>query len=365
MKIAPKAITLRELTKGYRDDGEGGVVGYNGKLDIRPPYQREYVYKGEPRNAVIDTALKGFPLNVMYWAVRGDGNFEIIDGQQRTIALCQYVDNQFSVKYDNRQKEFHSLPADIREKLLDYELTIYVCEGEESEKLNWFRIVNIAGVKLKEQELLNATYVGPWLADAKKDFSRSGCRASGLASDYLKGSPIQQDYLETAIKWISDGDIEGYMSRHQYDKNAEPLWAYFKAVIAWVETTFKVKRSTLMEGLDWGGFYRSHKNDRLDPDAIEAQTQALILNDEVQKKSGIYAYILTGGEHHLNLRSFSDSIKQKIYQQQNGICPQCDEKFAYADMQGDHIKPWHKGGRTEEANCQMLCRPCNARKGGR
>lgn len=368
MKVDPLKLTVADLTAGFRDDGKGGVVGYGGKLDIRPPYQREFVYNEKQRNAVIDTALKGFPLNVMYWAVRPDGRFEIIDGQQRTVSLCRYVDGQFSVKHEGRRKAVHNLPADIREKLMDYELNIYVCDGTDSEKLAWFRIVNIAGVELNEQELLNATYAGPWLADAKGYFSRNNCPASGLASDYVKGRPDHQEILETALDWISDDDIEGYMSDHADDENAEPLWAYFTAVIAWVKTNFKSAsdRRNVMRTVDWGGLYRDHRDDVLDPAVIEAETERLMQDEDVGRKSGIYAYLLTGRERHLNLRAFSQSMKRRVYNKQNGICPHCTDSFDFNEMEGDHITPWHEGGRTDdEANCQMLCRECNRRKGGR
>ena len=364
MKVDPLIITVADLTAGFRDDGEGGVVGYDGKLDIRPPYQREFVYNEKQRNAVIDTALKGFPLNVMYWAVRPDGRFEVIDGQQRTISLCQYVDGQFSITHEGRQKECHGLPADIRQSLLDYELNIYLCDGTDSEKLDWFRVVNIAGVKLSEQELRNAVYAGPWLADAKGDFSRTGCRASGLASDYVTGSPIRQEHLETAIKWISDDDIEGYMSHHMNDKDAKPLWAYFTAVIAWVETTF-IKKRAIMKGIDWGRLYRTHKEDRLDPTAIEAEITRLILDDDVTNNKGIYDYIFSRDERHLNIRAFTPAMRLRVYEGQNGISAACGKPFRIEEMDADHIIPWSRGGKTEDANCQMLCRPCNASKGGK
>lgn len=235
LEITLKKITVRELADGYIDNEEGGVIGYSGKLDIRPPYQREFVYKEKQRDAVIDTVKKGFPLNVMYWATREDGTYEVIDGQQRTISLCQYVNGDFSFEF----KFFHTLCNDEQERLLNYELTVYVCTGTDSEKLGWFRTINIAGEKLTDQELRNAVYCSPWLADAKRHFSKNGCAAYMLGSKYLNGSPIRQDYLETAIKWISHDNVETYMGKHQHDPNANELWLYFQNVIQWAGATFK------------------------------------------------------------------------------------------------------------------------------
>lgn len=218
MDIQLNSITVKELVKQYKDNQEDGVVGFGGKLNIRPPYQREFVYNDAQRSAVIDTITKLFPLNTMYWAVTSDG-FEIIDGQQRTISICQYVDGIFS--YKNRY--FHNLQQDEKEAILEYKLTVYICQGSDSEKLDWFRTINIAGEKLTEQELRNAVYAGSWTANAKRYFSKTQCAAWQLSEKYMNGSPIRQDYLETAIAWISNGNIEKYMAEHQHDKNANPL----------------------------------------------------------------------------------------------------------------------------------------------
>ena len=360
MKIELKKITVRELFRGFEDNDENGVVGYGGKLDIRPPFQREFIYKDKQRNAVIDTVTKGYPLNIMYWAIRDDGNFEIIDGQQRTISVCQYVNGDFSVD----GLAFHNLTKDKREQILNYELTVYFCSGPDSEKLEWFRIVNIAGAKLTDQELRNAVYSGSWVSDAKRYFSKNGCAAYGIGSGYLKGSPIRQDYLETAIKWISDGDIEEYMSKHQQDQNASALWRYFQDVITWVGTTFTNKRK-FMKGVNWGALYSDYKDGKYDTEKIEEETAKLILDDDIKKKSGIYPYILTRDEKYLSIRAFSDAEKQKIYEKQKGICAKCEEHFEIEEMEADHITPWHEGGKTIEENCQMLCKDCNRRKSGK
>ena len=358
MNIELKEITIQELSDGFQDNNENGVVGYGGKLDIRPPYQREFIYKDKQRDAVINTVTKNFPLNVMYWAVREDGTFEVIDGQQRTISICQYIDGDFA--FQNRY--FHNLKADEKEKILNYTLMVYVCSGTESEKLEWFKTINIAGEKLTEQELRNAVYTGSWVSDAKRYFSKSGCVAYNIGSDYLNGSPIRQEFLETAIDWISEGKIENYMATHQHDPNATALWLYFQSVITWVNATFTVKRKKFMKGIQWGLFYNKYKDVVFDTKAIEEETARLIADDEVEKKSGIYAYILTKDERYLGIRTFSDSVKQKVYENQKGICPICKNHFDISEMEGDHITPWVEGGKTIEENCQMLCKDDNRRK---
>jgi hypothetical protein len=204
MKIELHEFTVGEVTEGYEDSDEEGVVGYRGQLDIRPKYQREFVYGEKQRNAVIDTIRKGFPLNVMYWVVTDEGSFEVMDGQQRTISFCQYVAGDFSIPVDGHPMAFHNLPKSLQDQILDYKLMIYLCSGTDKEKLDWFRIINIAGERLTEQELRNAVYTGPWLTHAKSIFSKTNCPAYLLANRYVTGSPIRQDYLETAIEWISD-----------------------------------------------------------------------------------------------------------------------------------------------------------------
>lgn len=358
MKIQLIDLTVRDLVDGYSDDGEGGVVGYGGKLDIRPPFQREFIYKGKQREAVIRTILRGFPLNVMYWSVREDGSFEIIDGQQRTISIAQYIQSDYSVD----GLYFHNQPLEIQGQVLDYELMVYVCEGTHQDKLDWFRIVNIAGEKLYEQELRNAVFSGSWVSDAKRYFSKSGGPSAGLGGDYLSGAPNRQDHLETVIKWISDGEIKDYMGIHQHDKSAAPLWEYFMAVIDWIEATFTRKRKRIMKGVDWGSLYNTYKDANLDPSEIEAETQRLILDDDVTSQRGIYPYILTGDEKHLNIRAFTDGMKQRVYERQKGKCVICGKSFDISDMEADHITPWSENGKTSEDNCQMLCRKCNREK---
>ena len=360
MKIELLDLTVRELVEDYYDDDEGGVTGYGGKLDIRPPFQREFIYKDKERNAVIDSILKGFPLNVMYWADREDGTFEIIDGQQRTISIAQYVEGDFSFN----DLYFHNLTSDKQDLILNYELMVYVCTGTDSEKLEWFKTINIAGKVLTNQELRNAVYAGTWLSDAKRYFSRNGCAAYKIGNAYVNGSAIRQEYLETAIKWISGDSIEDYMGTHQHDANALPLWEYFRSVIDWVESTFTNTRPA-MKGVDWGSLYDDYEDADLDADEIEQETARLILDDDVTQKKGIYPYILTREEKHLNIRAFSDNMKQKAYEKQKGVCAICGDKFEIKEMEADHITPWSEGGKTNEDNCQMLCKKCNREKSAR
>ena len=373
MKIDLQKIKIRDLINGYTDKGDVGVVAFGGKLDVRPPYQREFVYKEKQRDAVMDTLSKGFPLNVMYWAVKEDGNYEIIDGQQRTISICQYINGDYSVQNIfgiAQTRGFGNLQNNEQEKILNYELSVYICSGTDSEKLEWFKTINIAGEKLTEQELRNAVYSGSFVTDAKRYFSKNGCVAFQIGNKYLTGYVNRQDYLETVIKWISGGEIEEYMSKHQHDEDANELWEYFQKVINWVETTF-IKYRKQMEGLPWGDLYNEYKDKELNSEELENEIERLTKDEEVENKKGVYLYVLDRKEKHLNLRTFSDSDKTTMYERQNGVCanPYCeyinDGGFQINEMEADHITPWHSGGQTNIANGQMLCRECNRRKGGR
>ncbi len=358
MEIKLHEITIKELVEGYEDNGEQGVVAYSGNLDVRPPYQREFVYNEKQRDAVIDTIERNFPLNTMYWVVNDDGHFEVLDGQQRTLSICQYVNGDFS----HKNLSFYNLPPDKQDVILNYKLMIYFCSGEPSERLDWFRVINIAGEKLTEQELRNATYHGPWLSDAKKWFSKSGCPAHAIAEKYMSRSAIRQEYLETAIKWISDNHIEAYMDQHRMDAQASELWNYFANVIKWVKDTFP-KYYKEMKSVDWHPLYLQFHDKDLDVPALQTEIAALMKDIEIKSKSGIFPYVLTRDEKYLNLRQFDDVVKRSIYEQQAGICPHCHKHFEIDEMDGDHIVPWSKGGKTEKENCQMLCKECNRRKG--
>ena len=358
MKIKMHEIKIADVFAGFKDSGEEGVVAYGGKLNVRPAFQREFIYKGNQRDEVIRTIQKGFPLNVMYWAKSEEG-YELMDGQQRTISICQFISNVFTVN----GMLFQTLTKEEQQQILDYKLMVYICEGTEREKLDWFKVINIAGEKLTDQEMRNAIYTGPWLADAKRYFSKRVCRAQ-LSRDYLNGSPIRQDYLETVLSWISDRDgvsIEEYMARHQHDPDANELWEYFESVIRWVKTIFPTYRKE-MKGLPWGVYYNKFKDLNLNPAKLEKRVAELMADDDVDKKSGIYEYLLDGQEKHLSLRAFTDSQKRTQYEKQKGICPKCGKHFTFEQMEGDHITPWSKGGHTVPENLQMLCKNCNRRK---
>lgn len=363
MKIELKEITVRELTDGYQDNEENGVLGYGGRLDIRPPYQREFIYKDKQRDAVIDTVTKIYPLNVMYWAVRENGDFEIIDGQQRTISIAQYIEGDFS--FNNRY--FHNLQKDEQAQILDYRLMVYWCSGTDSERLEWFKTINIAGEELTNQELRNAVYSGSWVTDAKRYFSKRGCPAYQIGADYLSGTAIRQDYLETAIEWIgsiSNDTTEQYMAKHQNEPNATELWLYFQGVINWVKAVFPEYRKE-MKGIEWGLLYNEFKDQKFDSVKLEEEISKLMQDEDVTKKKGIYSYVLTREEKHLNIRAFSNNQKREAYERQKGICAICGEHFEFSEMEADHITPWHEGGETIPDNCQMLCKDDNRRKSGK
>ena len=370
MRIQEHKVTVREVTEGYFNSAEEGVVGYCNNLDIRPKYQREFVYKDKQRDEVIRTVVKGLPLNVMYWVDRGEQyednpdepRYEVLDGQQRTISLCEYVDGSFSVE----DMYFNNLPEDKKRAILDYELFVYVCDGTDSEKLDWFRIINIAGEQLTDQELRNAVYAGPWVSDAKRYFSKTGCAAGRLADNYMRGSSIRQEYLETAISWAAAAEnktIEGYMAEHQHDPTAQALWSYFRSVIEWVQSIFAEPRRE-MKGLPWGLFYNQHhKRVDLDPKILEDRVSELMSDEDVTRKAGVYEYLLTGDEKVLSIRAFDKRDARAAYERQKGICPICKKHFKIEEMHADHINPWSRGGHTTTDNCQMLCRDCNLKKG--
>ena len=359
MKIELHKIPVREVYDGYKNSDEEGVVGFGGKLNIRPKYQREFVYKDKQRDAVIDTVRKNFPLNVMYWVVNGDG-YEVLDGQQRTLSLCEYIKGNFSIDY----RYFFNLEKEEQEQILDYKLMVYFCEGTDREKLDWFRIVNIAGEKLTDQELRNAVYAGPWLSDAKRYFSKTNCPAKVLGEDFMSGSPIRQEYLERVLDWISEGKIEDYMSMHQFAPNANELWLYYSTVINWAKVLFPVIRKE-MKDVPWGTLYNKFHGNSYDAAALEARVSELMADDDVTKKSGVYEYLFDGEEKHLSIRAFTPGMKRGAYERQNGICAHCKKKFELPEMEADHITPWHLGGKTVAENCQMLCKACNRVKSGK
>lgn len=357
MKIELQPITIREIVESYQDLWEWWVFGYDGKLNIRPPYQREFVYKDKQRDEVIRTIQKSFPLNVIYWIKNEDGTFEVLDWQQRTISFCQYVSGDFSID----GLAFHNLTDDKQKQIFDYQLQVYICEWTNSEKLDWFKIINIAWEKLYDQELRNAVYTWSWLSSAKLIFSKTNCPAYLLAKEYINGSPIRQDFLETAIDWINDWEIEDYMSRHQHDDNADELWSYFQKVISWIKITFPNYRKE-MKGVNRWKLYNQFKDKELNTTDIENEISKLMQDEDVTKKAWIREYILTRDEKYLSIRAFTDNTKREVYEKQKGICTKCEEHFEINEMEADHITPRSQWWKTNTDNCQMLCKNCNRRK---
>lgn len=388
MKIKLHEIAVKDVFNGYKDFGEdNGVVGYDGKLNIRPKYQRNFVYDLDQSKAVMNSVLHGFPLNVMYWVVNDNG-YEVLDGQQRTLSVMQFLDHKYPINIDGQTMYVDSLPNDLYDRLMNYKFMVYWCEGTDSEKLDWFRTVNIAGEKLTDQELRNVTYTGPWLSDAKKYFSKRNCAAKKLSDPYAKGDPNRQELLELALKWIADSKgttINEYMAQHKSDNDANALWKYFQHVIHWVQELFPDIYKQ-MKGQPWGLYYNRYYNDDEEYNSSEmsADIRRLIDDPEVTSKRGIWAYELAKGAgepnavKNLSLRSFDRRDAKRKYDEQTkkaeaeGIsnCPYCakeniDKIWKLSEMQADHIIPWSKGGKTEYDNLQMLCKKHNESKGNK
>jgi len=374
MTYTAKSIKVSEVVNGYVDLGDDGVFGYNGKLTIRPNFQREFVYNEKQRNEVIVSVFKHRPLNAMYWSKnvddKGNDTYELIDGQQRTISICQFVTDTFAVVIDGNARYFHNLSDEEKNSILNYELLIEICEGTEAQKLDWFKTINIANAVLTSQELRNAAYCGPGVSDAKLYFSKKGCAAYKLSEGYVKGNSIRQEYFEKVLAWIVDktnvSSIEEYMALHQHDLDASELWRYFKAVITWAKDLFPIKIKGVTDCQDWGLLYNKYKDNYYDVNNLSKEVTELMQDDDVTKHSGIIPYLLSDRsinyEKYLSIRSFTENQKRRVYEKQNHICPICGKKFEFEDMQGDHIIPWSLGGHTSEDNLQMLCKDCNRRK---
>lgn len=400
---AEKGFTICDLTAGYLRDSDDGfttdsVYGFDGRLNIRPSYQRNSVYSQDKRDAVMMTVLEECPLNTIYFVDKEDGTYEVLDGQQRILSICKYVAGEFAVASDvfptDLPQDFYNLQAnmrDIAQKILDYELEVYVCRGTPSEKLRWFHRINICGEPLNDQELRNSSYTGKWLSDAKARFSSKGGRGVRLADEnpnngasepLLNGSWNRQEYLETALLWAArheghegKGAIEQYMLDHFADSDASALWQYFSTVIEWVRGKFTDYNKAL-KGIDWGLVYERYQNGDLSGNIISKganeisdRIKELIEDDEVTAKmKGIYLYIIYGEEKYLQIRQFDEKTAKIVYEKQNHQCPYClkngiTKQYAFKEMQADHIKPWSKGGKTVEANCQILCNYHNSSKG--
>lgn len=374
MKITLQKIKVKDLFNGYDNQEDEGVYAYGGILNVRPKYQREFTYEIERQIKVIETIISGYPLNVMYWVRNKDKSLELLDGQQRTLSICQFLMGEFSIEFDKEPTFFSNFKQKnkvIAEKIENYELMCYFCEdATEDEKLKWFKTINIAGKTLNQQELLNASFTGKWLTEAKTKFSKSkNCPAEREGSNYIIGKPIEQNYLEAALKWISHRDkikSAEYMALHQGDLDCNDLWDYYLKVINWVKQTFPRYRKE-MKGLEWGELYNDHHLKNLDPDVVEKEFQSITNDNGINSSApDIYRYLISGNSNLLNRRKFDDKIKRRTFEKQkldkNGDlakCPDCTNLFKIDEMEGDHIHPWSKGGKSIFENCQMLCRSCN------
>ena len=387
MEITRKSITIRELCEGYVNESEtqieDAVKAYGGKLCVRPAFQRAFVYDKKQENAVIDTAMKGFPLNIMYWVDNGDGTYDCLDGQQRTISLCNFVDgiSSFSAEWFNGGKKnyihtIQRIDPDMYERFMNYELEVYICRGAKSERMEWFRTINIAGEELYPQELRNANYVSPWLTDAKRYFSKANasstakCPAERIGGQYTNKNANRQEILAQVISWrigsTEDADICQYMEDHIYNEDASDLWNYFNDVINWINEIFPGVYDKGMASVNWGALYNQYGEDDLDPDDICAKFDELIefkaskeLDISVAK---IVEYCITRDEKLLKHRQFSEPQRSTLYNRQNGICPDCGQHFLKADMHAHHIVPWYNGGLTEISNGVMLCKECHTQR---
>jgi hypothetical protein len=379
-------ITVKEICEGFvYNELEGkGLFGLSGKLTIQPEYQRNYIYAdGKKDVAVIDSLLKGFPLGLIYFVKVKDDEFEILDGQQRITSFGRYVTNKFAYKDENGMEQyFDGIAADKKAKILNTKLTIYECEGEESEIKNWFRTINIAGVPLNDQELNNAIFSGPFVTLAKAEFSNSQNANIQKWSAYIKGSVNRQAFLEMALDWVSKDNIIDYMSSHRYDKNINELKTYFTSVIDWVSAIF-IDVENEMCGLEWGRLYETYHKKAYDPKKVSKEVQDLYSDPYVKNRRGIFEYILGGSTDTklLDVRVFDEATKKSVYKTQSAQaeakgesnCPLCalghdsnkTKIWALSEMDADHVAAWSKGGATDAKNCQMLCKTHNRAKGNR
>ena len=379
-------ITVADVCKGFvYNEYEGkGLFGLSGRLTIQPEYQRNYIYADGKRDvAVIDSILKGYPLGLIYFTKVGEDAYEVLDGQQRITSIGRFVTGKFPIKDQNGiPRYFSGLAADLQEKILQTTLTIYVCEGTESEIKEWFKTINIAGVPLNEQELSNAIHSGPFVTLAKAEFSNSQNANVQKWSAYIAGSVIRQDYLRTALEWVSRGNIDAYMSRHRYDDSIQELKTYFTSVIDWVAGVFTDVESE-MRGLPWGELYERYRANAYDPDEVSAKLRKLYADFYVKDKKGIYEYILGGctDSKLLTVRVFDEPTKKSVYTRQTqkaqeehtSNCPLCalgadnnkNRIWKLTEMDADHVTAWSKGGATDIGNCQMLCKTHNRAKGNK
>lgn len=379
--------TVGDVCKGFvfdRNEGKG-LFGLDGQLIIQPEYQRNYIYGDGKRDvAVVESLLKGYPLGLIYFVKNADGMYEVLDGQQRITSFARYVNKSwpFAVELDGKPRYFDSLDADQQKLIVDAPLTIYVCEGEPSEIQAWFETINITGVPLVKQELRNAAYHGPFVTKAREVFSNTGNANMNRWQTYVSGDPKRQAILETALEWVSDGNIDDYMAQHRYDADIDELKNHFDTVIDWVDSVFEYTGSEMC-GREWGRLYREYHKNAYSKDTVAKRVNALLDDSQVGDKKGIFEYVL-GGEvdsRLLNIRVFDKKTIKAVYRKQTAEaearcvsnCPLCaighdaNAKRIYkeSEMDADHVTAWSKGGATDEANCQMLCKTHNRAKGNR
>ena len=379
-------ITVKDICDGFvYNELEGkGLFGLSGKLTIQPEYQRNYIYAdGKKDVAVIESILKGYPLGLIYFNKVSDDNLEVLDGQQRITSFGRFVTNKFAIQDENGMEQyFDGIAADKQAKILETKLLIYECEGAETEIKDWFKTINIYGVPVNHQEILNAVYSGPFVTLGKAEFSNSQNSNIQKWSAYISGSANRQDFLECALDWVSKGNIDDYMSRHRYDKNITELKAYFNSVIDWVSSVF-VDVESEMRGLEWGRLYEAYHKTSYNPTKVSKEVQKLYGDPYVKNRKGIFEYILGGSVDTklLDVRVFDDATKKSVYSTQtakaeaNGKsnCPLCaighdankSKIWKLSEMDADHVAAWSKGGATNIKNCQMLCKTHNRAKGNR
>lgn len=379
-------ITIREICDGFvYNELEGkGLFGMAGKLTIQPEYQRNYIYAEQKREAgVIDSVIKGYPLGVIYFNKVKDNEFEVLDGQQRITSIGRFVTDKFAIKDHNGMEQYFSgLAKDIQERILNTTLLIYECSGTETEIKEWFKTINIAGIPLNVQELLNAVYSGPFVTAAKEEFSNSQNANIQKWSSYISGSANRQDFLHTALEWVSKDNIGDYMSLHRQDTNINELKTYFNSVLNWIESVFKSVESE-MRGLDWGRLYEEYHKKAYDINKVDAMVKQLYGDPYVKNRKGIFEYILGGCKDTklLDVRVFDDAVKRAVYAKQTqeaedehiSNCPLCalghdankNKIWKISEMDADHVAAWSKGGATDISNCQMLCKTHNRAKGNK
>ena len=379
-------ITIEDICKGFiYNEYEGkGLFGLSGKLTIQPEYQRNYIYADGVKDvAVIDSILKGYPLGLIYFNKIDNDKYEILDGQQRITSIGRFVTNRFAIKDKNGIEQiFKSLAENIQKKIVKTKLLIYICEGEEDEIKEWFKTINIAGVPLKEQELLNAIYSGKFVTLCKEEFSNSRNANITKWSAYIKGSADRQDFLERALDWVSKGNTDSYMAQHRHDDNISEIKRYFNSVIDWASGVFNNIEKEMC-GLEWGRLYELYYKQAYDPSEVQKKINQLYGDSFVKNRKGIFEFILGGSQDYklLDIRIFDDAIKKKVYKDQTTIaeekgisnCPLCvvgnnsnkTKIWRLSEMDADHVTAWSKGGNTDISNCEMLCKSHNRAKGNK